>query len=619
MATRISKKQKLASILKGEVPKLITVYGMPAVGRVLRPVGLTATERLSQPFELYLELRPSKPSTLDLDMFAEAIVGKSLSVSLSPSDHPVDQERIFHGEVAGLSLNDSTDPRSVPLLILELRPRLWRLSKTADCRYFANKTTKEIVSLVLDEHGLAGQYQWHSDPQTPPSARPHCWQYRESNLEFVHRLLEEDGYQYWFTFSRSSHELHLGRRPEALVTASPLLEIGPIGPDAEGTGRVAYLRRTVHAGPKSYVVEARSEDGMGRVVSNALCQQANHLGTVYDYAGSVHTVKECKGLAERRLDSNLMNSRRADGHGDFRAFHVGGTFRIDGTTVVRKTSTMRLVAIRHEATQATGIYSNRFEAVPGKAPFTLSRRHPKPALAGHLAATIVDGPDEAGRFVVQFDLDRSATRSTPITLSREIHRLFLPRKGYRVAVSFQEGEMELPVIERVLDHPSHWPFDAAANSQLDGIVTPGHGLLLNSDPQNLWVQLHSSGDLEVNTDGETRIETVKSRYENVGSDADWQIGSNSQWKIAGDSSTNVVGAYGVKAGDIVLEAGSSITLRVGSSFITISSSGVTINGSVVDLNPPGGSCSAECKTVNLPEKPARRVPAPKKPSKKTKE
>ena len=77
-----------------------------------------------------------------------------------------------------------------------MHPWLWFLSRTADCRIFQEMTVPEIVEKVFGEHptaahknSLTGSYQTWT----------YCVQYRETDLNFVSRLMEQEGIYYYFT------------------------------------------------------------------------------------------------------------------------------------------------------------------------------------------------------------------------------------------------------------------------------------------------------------------------------------------------------------------------------------------------------------------------------------
>ena len=94
---------------------------------------------------------------------------------------------------------------------------MWFLSLATDCRIFQAKTVPEIVKAVLSESGvtdvrdaLTGTY----------AAREYCVQYRESHLDFISRLMEEEGIFYFFEHTKDKHTLVLADASSAVKSGA---------------------------------------------------------------------------------------------------------------------------------------------------------------------------------------------------------------------------------------------------------------------------------------------------------------------------------------------------------------------------------------------------------------
>src|SRR5262249_23490284 len=88
-------------------------------------------------------------------------------------------------------------------------PWLWFLTRTADCRIFQRQSAPDIIQKIFHdlkfndfELRLYKQYR----------TRDYCVQYRETDFNFVSRLMEEEGISYFFEHDRDSkkHDLVLG-------------------------------------------------------------------------------------------------------------------------------------------------------------------------------------------------------------------------------------------------------------------------------------------------------------------------------------------------------------------------------------------------------------------------
>jgi type VI secretion system secreted protein VgrG len=597
--------------------RLFRLWGDSDTPWQLVPVGFTATERLNSPFEVLLELQPTKPATFDFDLYAAALLGKSLGLAVLPSQHAGDKERFFHGEVAGVYLNEVAGQRHGSNVVVELRPALWKLSLSTDTRYFTGLTTKEIVTAILEEQGLSGQYTWHAAAQESSQKHEHCWQLQETHLQFVQRLLEHEGYQYWYTFDETGHQLHLAAGPEALPKdlLQPL-PLGKIGPQADRSGRVAYLRRSYQAVPANCSVHGRSADGLHAVSNSSAWPQIGAAGTLAEYDNGAHTVTECKRSAERRLKQCAANSRSFEGMSDIRRISAGGVVIIESVVLSQRMPELRVLAVRHEATLKTGSYSNRFELLPHDGPFSPLRRLAKPHMEGPSGATVVAGPNDQGHYRLKFDLDRNAKISGWVPWSPDTDIYNLPRKGQRVKVDFLQGDPGRPMIQRLLEPAARWPFDPQENPQLGGIVTPLHELLLQSDPKDPWIKLNSSGDIQELAAGNYDLSTGKDLDESIAGDRQSSIGKDARWSVGGNWLAEIVQELSIDAKTIVLSAKQQIVFQVGKSFISIDANGITLNGKpLLQLNPPGASAPAKPAAVKKSAKRKTRAANAKKKKK----
>src|SRR3990172_2654123 len=103
-------------------------------------------------------------------------------------------------------------------------------------RIFQGLSIPEIVKQVLDEGSVASRA---SLSRTYPR-REYRVQHQESDLDFVSRLLEEEGISYWFDHERGGHTLVLGDNPSA-------------NPEIEGGAWIAFRERTRAAAEAEHV------------------------------------------------------------------------------------------------------------------------------------------------------------------------------------------------------------------------------------------------------------------------------------------------------------------------------------------------------------------------------
>ena len=113
-------------------------------------------------------------------------------------------ERYFHGIVARCSQN--VDQGQFASYQATLRPWLWLLSRTSDCRIFQNLTIPQIIKQVFRDLGFS---DFEDALSRPYREWEYCVQYRETSFDFVSRLMEQEGIYYFFRHEQGRHVLVL--------------------------------------------------------------------------------------------------------------------------------------------------------------------------------------------------------------------------------------------------------------------------------------------------------------------------------------------------------------------------------------------------------------------------
>ena len=109
---------------------------------------------------------------------------------------PDRSERFFHGFVSSFVAGDEDDKarRNYHATVV---PWFWFLTQTADCRIFQNKTVPDIVEQIFQDLGFS-DYE-SSGIQGNHKQWEYCVQYRETDFNFISRLMEQEGIYYYFT------------------------------------------------------------------------------------------------------------------------------------------------------------------------------------------------------------------------------------------------------------------------------------------------------------------------------------------------------------------------------------------------------------------------------------
>ena len=296
--------------------------------------------------------------------------------------------------------------------------------------------------------------------------------------------------------------------------------------------------------------------------------------------------------------------------------------------------------------QTENVYSCSFKALNSQQPFRSSRMTPKPVVQGPQTAIVV-GPsgeeihtDEYGRVKVRFHWDRESKsdensscwiRVAQINSGNKWGAFHIPRIGHEVIVEFLEGDPDHPLIIGSLYHASNKPpYDLPAEKTKSTIKTnssPGGGGFNEirfedkKGEEQLFIHAENNQDIRIKNDcfewiGNNRHLIIKSdqkeqvennRHEKIGSDHMEEIGKDRHLKVKGKEAKAVDGScsltvkgdvievfkanhseqvtndYYLKGDNIVIEAMTNVTVKVGQSYIAIEAGGIKIgtNGQIV--------------------------------------
>ncbi len=418
--------------------------------------------------------------------------------------------RHIHGVVASLGA-EAGGPPGRHLLRLVVRPRMWALTRRRHCRVFEDQSIVDIVTTLLREHQivyrlrLVGQY----------AKRQHTVQYRESDFEFLERLLAEVGVFFFFDHPRAAGdaiETNLGNS-EVLV----LCDTAQYYPPVEGTRELAYRPATGAAsleGDDGYLSDLvlRHEPGTTHRLERAYdflrphLDLADHTRTaadretifVYDFGGEGDESPPEHELSAVRLEQDRVTAILAEGASGCRRLLPGRVLSVRQHPIASLDQDYVITRVAHrayapEAATALGLdlYSNRFTGLPASVPARPPAPRHRPRQATETA--VVVGPpgaethvDEHGRIKVQFHWDlqgqRDGRASCWVRVAQSLSgqgwgAQLIPRVGMEVVVTFLGGDLDRPLVTGAVYNALHpWPFplpQEVAKSGLRTASTPG--------------------------------------------------------------------------------------------------------------------------------------------------
>lgn len=407
-------------------------------------------ERVSGLFELSASMQ-SEDGALDFTK----IVGKSVTITVMLADGT---SRYINGIVS--KFVQSGGDVTFSNYHAEIRPWLWMLTMSYDCRVFQNKSVVDIVTGLFTELGFT---DYKNSTTGTYEALEYCVQYNESVFAFVSRLLESAGISYFFEHADGVHTLVLADDSSAYkdCAGAATVDVGTYG-NWEQQNVVAGLAYEQNVIPGKFAVddygfETPSTDLMGTSDSTKATDGSKRR--IYEYPGGFTKKDKAEALAKLRMESHEWPQTVIRGMSFSPAFTAGGKTTIQKSSRDSINAAWVLLSVSHNAMLQE--YSNSFVAIPSDAVLRPERTTPRPLIAGTQTATVVGKSgeeiwtDKYGRIKVQFHWDQLGKKDENSSCwIRVAHgwagkswgQMFLPRVGQEVVVSFLEGDPDRPLI-----------------------------------------------------------------------------------------------------------------------------------------------------------------------------
>jgi type VI secretion system secreted protein VgrG len=387
----------------------------------------------------------------------ESLVNEEVTIKISTT-----KDKYFNGIIESIEMEEIDtykvfDKRKSRYIAI-IRPKLFLLSKTNSYKIFQKKTTNKIIEEILKSHQIDHKIK---TTKCGNKVREFCVQHNESDLNFVMRLMEDEGLFFHFEHSNSNHRLIIRDNhhdDSNLVSGdfynfnhdliNNINRINSIKTQDSLISKSIKLMAYNHLTPTKidkYTTETTSKKKYGELK--------------FDYFG--HTDLSDIGTLYRDIDDEKSKSII----GNSTCFDIisGGKIELKKHPISNLNNKKYLIvhieeSLDYEAKNSQ-IYMNNFIGIPNNSTFKVSKITPRPTIAGIETATVIgDKEDEVntnenGEIKVKFHWDESTEKETSCWIrvmqkSAGNHHghLQLPRVGQEVIVSFIQGNPDLPII-----------------------------------------------------------------------------------------------------------------------------------------------------------------------------
>lgn len=405
--------------------------------------GFQGEEALSAPFRLVLDLRASKT-----DIDPGELIGTVATVSVKPV---AGATRYFSGIIARFA--QSGGGAAYAVYEAELRPACILMSLASDRRIFQNQSVPDIVQALLNEFGIAFALKL----QANYAVREYCVQFDETALDFISRILAEEGIFYFFTHSADGHTMVLADSASGHPACPAIDTVNywsdqPDRSHADIVYRFDMERRIV---PDSLSL---SDFDFTKPSTSLLVDAGAGKGAQFRFPGGYTDQSDGKRLAKMGLQALQREGQLVRGDGRCHCFTAGHAFTLAGHFRNDMNTAFVLSYVSHRG-DLDG-YSNRFEAFPKTVPYRPALRD-RPRIHGSHTARVVGKQgeeiwtDQYGRVKLHFPWDRKGKADESSSCWVRVAQgwagqgwgsLFVPRIGMEVIVGFIEGDADRPLV-----------------------------------------------------------------------------------------------------------------------------------------------------------------------------
>jgi type VI secretion system secreted protein VgrG len=423
-------------------------------------------------YELHVEEDLFSSFTATVTLVAERrlesrdLLGKTARVTLRSRT----AKRYFHGMVC--EYEELPVKRQSRLYKVTVVSELWALTRIRNVRIFQDMTVPQIIEEVLkDSRIFPGRYEMKTRMSYAP--REYCVQYRETNWEFIRRLLAEEGMFVYHEFSEDRHvpvftDCRIFHKK--IPGASPVVIFSKKGQLVNFEDHITAFQsisrltvETIRLRDFDFQAPSRPPEAHAEV------KEKKVFYSIYDYPGYLDDEPTAFRLGQVRLERETWKKRTFKGEGVCRMLTPGHTFTLSDHPRPDYDAEYTVVSVIHDGKQpqvlrelgdsAEGTtYGNAFTCIPADVTFR-PEPLPKPSVRGIQSAMVTGPPNEEiyvdkwGRIKVKFPWDllgQDERTSCWVRVSQiwagACESIFTPRIGQEVLVDFLDGDPDRPVV-----------------------------------------------------------------------------------------------------------------------------------------------------------------------------
>ena len=553
----------------------------------------SAQEHLSRLFQIEAELS-SEDGEVDFDK----LIGHNVTIRIQTGQ---DDPRFFNGIVSRMVqvANEGGYSHYRATIV----PSLWLLTRTSDCRIWVprkdpdtdqivlSQTVPQIIEAVFKMHKFI-DYKLSLNSTYP--TREFCVQYRETDFNFVSRLMEQEGIYYFFTHENGKHTLVLA---DSVSAHKPLpgyeevnfYEAQHSSPNTQSISDWIMEKEVQPVATALSDFDFKKPKTLLRNATNVPRKHGAAQFEIYDYPGEYLEAADGDQLAQVRLDELQSQYEVLQGQASARGLAAGCTFTLKKHPRAEQNREYLITGVSlhadagefgaQDAAAGGGFFSCNITAIPKSQQFRPPRLTPKPIVQGLQTAVVVGTKDEEiytdkfGRVKLQFHWDRHGKsdensscwiRVASEWAGKKWGAIYLPRIGQEVLVEYLEGDPDRPIITgRVYNGEAMPPYDLPAEKTKSTLKSnsskggSGFNEIRFEDKkgsEQIFIHGENNQDIRIKNDSfetignDQHIDVKKDQFEHVENNRNEIVDADHMEKIGKDRHLNVIGKEAKQVG-----------------------------------------------------------------------
>ncbi|MBT9330207.1 type VI secretion system Vgr family protein [Paracidobacterium acidisoli] len=531
---------------------------------------VSGAEAISELFHYKVELLAPVQTAID----PKKIIGTKVTIGIQAADSG--GQRYINGIVSGFEFTGGDE--ELNSYCAYVVPGLWLLTLNTDTRVFQDKTVTDVIKAVLSKYNISPAVET-SVSYTPME---YCTQYRETDFDFISRLMEQHGVFYFFKHTQNDHTMTL-QDTSSKLSACAIQDSYRYAPEEnlkEGfydfvvqkfRSRTSLVTGHHLAWDYSFIRYKTLPDPLADATTSGPLGANNHEEYDYAVSAAAYLKKEASDTKISDLATFIGKIRKeecdasaviVEGSSNAVPLQTGYSFSLTEypqnslnakylTTRVEH-AVRQLPSYRTRGRAASSPYSNTFTAIPFSTPFRAPFRVKKPAVNGmHTGKVVVPSGEESymdkyGRVCVQFFWDRlRKPNTTDNTLLRVAQQwagkgwgtYFWPRVDDEVLVDFIEGDPDQPIVVGSVYNGVNMPkYDPAGQYTLSGILSRSskNGAAANANELR-FEDLKGSEQIYMNAERDYDLHVEHDWHTLVGNEEHRKITANQYEEVDGES------------------------------------------------------------------------------------